>query len=181
MNLKELGITKEELLERISDKVVDEAKQTYVDNESLFGHVMSRIKDEIDNAIDSIFKDVIGNNIEEFIRNLDFQKTTKWGEPKGEKVTFSEYMVKMAEKYLTEKVNLDGESSDESHSSFWQGKQTRIVYMIHKYLKYEVEKALKEVLKGANKMMVDGLQAHIINQLKELQKKIDVKVVEKKR
>lgn len=181
LNLESLGFTKEELQQRVVDQLCRELMSNlgYEEGEpypidSEFGKKLKAVvKTHIDDTIQNIAEVHIFPKISEYIENLTLQETNKWGERKGQSLTFVEYMVQRAEAYMTEKVNYEGKSKDASYGS-WTGTQTRLSHLIHKYLHYNIENAMQTALKDANSHIVKGLEETIKIKLKEISNSLKV-------
>ena len=146
LNLEALGFTKEELQQRIIDQLCSEltsalaydedGEQYPIDSE--FGkQLQAVVKTHINDTIQNIAEVHIFPKVGEYIENLTLQETNKWGEAKGQSLTFIEYMVQRAEAYMTEKVIYDGKVKGESYGS-WSGTQTRLSHLIHEHLHYHI-------------------------------------------
>lgn len=176
MDLKELGFTKEELQQRVIDQIVSQvlAGATYdedgneIETKSRFARELdSKIQKHIEETIDKVAKKHILPNVKDYVEKLTLQETTKWGEKRGAKLTFIEYLVSRAEAWITEEVNHNGKSKDQESYS-WRGCQTRIAHMIHEHLQYNIERAMKEALSNANASIAKGLQETVKIKLAEV-------------
>lgn len=185
ISLEELGITEENLTDKLVDKLSDKLLQSLhydEDGDEWFGQSdMSRkitkaIQDRIDDKVAKIAELHVLPNVDALIEGVKLQKTNEWGEVRGQSVTFIEYMVKRADEYLIEVVDINGKTKSESGSSFFSKSGRRVDYMIDKHLKYSIEKAMKEALKTANDSIVGGLEKAVKDKLAELKVMLDVKV-----
>ncbi len=184
ISIDALGITKEDLAVRVVDRIAEQMlSHLYsdpdgdeTDEPTEFRRVIEkRVTARIDEAVDQIAAKNVLPNIAEYIENLCLQQTNKWGEAKGKKLTFIEYLIERAEAYLTEKVSYDGKAKGEDHFS-WTGTQTRVTYLVNKHLQYSIETAMKAALKDANSAIVEGLEETIKIKLNEVRKKLKVTV-----
>jgi len=177
MDIKELGFTHEELqdrvIERICEKVLKE--QAFYDgeeylNDSPFGKKLKEfVKQYVDEKINSIATNHILPNVSGYIENLTLAETNRWGEKKGEPYTFIEYLVSRAEHYMTERVDFEGKSQKEKSSySSWNGTQTRLAHMVNKHLHYSIESAMKNAIKNANDVIVNGIAETVKLKLREV-------------
>jgi len=188
MELKDLGLTKEEVFEAVTNKVVsqllilpskqiDEDGEEYEDfeNTPFKKSLQEHIKATIDTSITAVINKHVMPNAETYIETVVLQETTRWGEKKGEPVTFVEYLTKRAKEFMLEDVSHDGKVKGENSYS-WHKKGTRIEYMIDKYLQYYIEAWAKEALTEANKSIVEGLQEAVRMKLQEVLTKLQVNV-----
>ncbi len=136
INLEDLGLTHEELQEKVIEGAVnallDRTVRTFDPEEGEDEHQVPTlfkraIEEQIGRRVDSIGA-TLEPKVNEIIKAMVFQRTTGWGEAQGKPFTFTEYMV-------------------------------------DKHLHYEIENAMKQVLGGANKVFVEAFVAAIKLQL----------------
>jgi hypothetical protein len=185
LTLEDLGFSNEDIAERVIEKTVEcllrefwEDDHGEVDSKpSAFGAAMKkRIIERIDKAIEEIAAKHVLPNVATHIETLCLTETNKWGEKKGEPLTFVEYLVARAEAYLIEKVDSNGKAKVDSDSYGWSGKQTRITHLIHQHLHYTIETAMKAAVKPANDAIAKGIQETVRIQLAEIARKLTVNV-----
>lgn len=186
ITIEALGLSRDELAERILDKAVSEmlSMQTYDEDGEPFGSkntafanaLQAKIKQRIDTAIDEIAAKNVLPNVGAYVESLVLQETTKWGAKVGQPVTFIEYLVQRAEAYMTEHVNYEGRSKSEAGGYSWSASQTRVAHMIHKHLHYEIESAMKQALADVNKSVAKGLHETVRISLNEAAAKLKVEV-----
>jgi len=191
--LEQLGMTQEELRERLMSSLVErmltetvfsmdedgdevqfERKRKFVDE------IEKRVLKASNEKIDELFNKHILPQVSLMIDNIVIQNTNSYGEKKGEPITFLEYLVKRANEYITETVNYDGKTKAQvgSYNSF-SGKQTRIAYMIDQHLQYSIGEAMKRAINTANEQFADGLAEACKIQLRQLINKLNVKIEKK--
>lgn len=185
IDLEALGFTREELQEKVIDRICKQFLGNYSWDEdgerdwedSLFAKkLQQRVKDQVDTSIDRLAQQHVLPNVDRYIENVTLQETNRWGEKRGTPMTFKEYLAQRAEHYLTEKVNHRGEAKRESDSSYFDGKQTRITYLIDQYLSYAISSALKSALDSIDKTLTNGIQGTIRAQLEALSKNVQIVV-----
>ena len=191
LKLKELGIEIDEdrLLEQAAEIVAERALGRYTDEngnwtedseaERLFNERLDKkIKARIDEAIEQIAARNVLPHIGEYIEAYCLQETNEWGEAKGKKLTFTEYLVQRAHAYLEEPVNHDGKPKDKKDSYGFRPHSTRVVFLIEKHLHYEIERAMKDALANSlgsvGKALVETTRAALKNAADRL--RVDVKV-----
>jgi hypothetical protein len=184
--LEQLGLSKEELQERvintIADKMLSEVDCDEDGNEvRIQSRMQNTIRDLIKAQIDEKVTEIADANIlprvTEMVENLVLQETNKWGEKTGEKLTFTEYLVKRADHYLREEVDRNGQSIEEiRYSSDWRKDSTRIMHVVHGYLSHNVTRALKEAVENANKSIAGGLEGAVKMALDNIVKNLKVSV-----
>lgn len=181
-DLESLGFTKEELQERVIDRIChqvmassgyDHETGAEYDQKSNFSRKLNEaVKKRIDEQIASMAEAHILPNVSKFIQELTLQETNRWGEKKAEPVTFIEYLVQRAEAYMLEEVDHRGKKLD--HYS--KKEQTRLTHLVHEHLHYSIETAMKDALKIANSAISKGIQETVKLKLAELTKSMQVTV-----
>lgn len=185
LNLEELGITHEDLTERVVEKLCDQLLNSYSFNED--GHASSRssqfrqsldtlVKTKIDEKVAALADAHILPIVSTYVENLCLAETNKWGEKKGTTFTFIEYMVARAETYLTEFVDRDGKGKDESGNYGWTKATSRISWMIHQHLHHNIKGAMELALKDVNSKITGGLENAVKIALADAREKLKVDV-----
>jgi len=187
LTLKDLGFTKEQLQERLIEKMAsdlfsgmgaDEDGGEYTVKSSFRRKMDKRLVEIIDEKIDALAQKYLLPNVSDYLEDLCLEETNKWGESTGKKLTFVEYLVERANAYMREEVDYEGKTKSQcgSFSSSWQATGTRVAHMIHKYLHYSIEQAMTGALADANNSIVGGLEDAVKIQLEEVRKKLKVSV-----
>lgn len=167
--LKSMGMNEDEIRERVletlcnkllTEKVqqFDEDGEPYEDErKTVLGRALqASIKERIDAAVVQLGDTLIQPRIQELIDACTLQETNRWGEAKGQPITFKEYLIQRAERYLTEEVNYNGKTREQDSYS-WSKHSTRIVHMIHEHLQFHINRAMTEALQNANSFIVKGI------------------------
>jgi hypothetical protein len=185
IDLQAFGITNEELVNRIVDKIskdmmtsisFDEDDGEYRSKSDIAKKLDALIKQTVDEKVASLAEKHVLPNVNTYIENLTLQATNKWGEKTGQKMTFIEYLTKQAENYLVEPVNYEGKSKEECGSYSFTKSQTRITHMIDKHLHYSIETAMKNALASANSAITEGITETVKIKLTEIVSKIKTEV-----
>ena len=176
--LEALGISRDDIIEKVIDRCVDSLMSTqYFDQEDgspyrAKSDVEKRITElcrkRVDEKVQQIADAHILPFVSERIEKLTLQKTNQWGEKAGAPVTFVEYLVARADSYLTEMVNYEGKSKDEVGSYSFNGTQSRITHMINKHLHYSIETAMKNAVQHVNAALSKGLQETVKTKIDEI-------------
>lgn len=185
LTIEALGLTQEELAERVVNRAVEQLMTSVGTDED--GHecpldsdfqrqMKRRIQERIDQAVDEIAAKNVLPNVASYVEGLCLQETNKWGGKIGEPISFIEYLIKRAENYLTEPVNYEGKTKLEAGSFSWSGTQTRVSHLVHKHLHYGVAKAMTEAVKNANAVIVGGLEQTVRIKLQEVAAALKVEV-----
>ena len=170
ITLEMLGLTQEELQDRVVKTAADQLLNTVTHDEDgdevaipsdLSRRVRKEIEIRIDAAVKKVGEEKIGPMVESLVRGATLQATNKWGEKKGEPVTFTEYLVQRADAYLREDVDLNGKGREEANGYSWTKSTTRVAYMVNHLLKYSIEGAMQTALKDANSAIVGGIDGAV--------------------
>lgn len=184
-DIESLGFSKEELQERVVDRICsqllesigfDEDGDEFTVSSSFKRLIDQRIKQQIDETINAIAEKHILPNVTGYIEALTLQETNRWGEAKKEPVTFVEYLAGRAEAYLQEKVDFQGKAKEESGGYSFNGAQTRITYLVNQHLQYSIETAMKGAMKIATSGIAKGIEETVKVKLAEVQEKLKVEV-----
>lgn len=153
MNLEDIGLTNDDLQERVIAQCVeqllhgtayDEDGEPYDKPSSIMSKMREECKKRIDDSVTSIANDKMLPIIRDRIDEIVLQQTNEWGEKKGSAMSFTEYLVARAEAYMHEKVDSNGKSKSESGGYSWSGTQTRLTSLIHAHFQYSIQNALKD-------------------------------------
>ena len=179
--LEQVGITKEELIERIVEKalgITAEHKQTgeetweeiplssVVDEKinSAIGDFISKMEPFITKRIEIIMDEQI-----EAVFNKPFQKVNNWGEKKGEVTTIKDIIYDDAKKYWTLMVDKDGRETNGYGDKFTRAEfYARKVMQTHyeKELEHEVKKMSLEMKQKIPQTIAQEITKTIVGYLK---------------
>ena len=183
IDLTELGFTKEQIAERVVDKICDQVmseKYFHPDYEeegsrpSTFQKLINeKIEVRINEAVDAVAKKYTLPKMEKHLESFVIQRTNQWGEKQGETRTFVEHLTHQAESWFLEPVNLKGKTKKEEGYN-WSKYDTRGAHMVDKYLRHSINTALTNAFKELNEGVAGGLKEAINIQLSEVLKKIKV-------
>ncbi len=179
---EQIGMDQAELQERVVsglvNKVLGERDEDFPYNE-VMKEANNLITEAVNAKVKAVADEFVLPRIEALIEGFCLQKTNQWGEKIREEMTFTEYLVKRAEDYLTEKVDYDGRTKAERGGFTWNPHQTRIANMIDGHLHYEISRAMKTAVDGAMESITEGLADTCKIKLAEIGKKLEVKVMTK--
>ncbi len=190
-DLKELGMTENDIIERVVEKIADQmlyGKTADLDyDETVEGGstnfrkaVDQLLKTKIDEAIANVANKHTVPQLEEFIEQFCIKETNAYGEKKGEDKTFIEYLTARADVWLKEQVNHNGKSEAEDSYS-WRANTTRAAYLVDSHLQYSISTALKNALNEINKQIAEGLDGAVKIQLKQALDNLKVTTIAKTR
>jgi len=184
-DLSALGITQEELQQRVVDRIAESVLRFETSNENgdpvWMESDMSRsmdklVRERINAEVQRIADAHVLPKVTQMIENITLQQTNEWGEKRGAPVTFIEYLVQRADFYMNEKVSHDGKAKGESGGYSWNGTQTRLTYLVHQHLQYSIETAMKGALSQVNAAIVPALAETAKTKLSEIAASLKVEV-----
>jgi len=186
IDLDALGITKEELQDRIVDKAVDtllghyeeydpEEDETVLRDQAFERRVNDSIKERIDTLFAEYAEKHIGPVIAERVANFTIQQTNLYGEKTGESVTLTEYLVKFAQDWMLEDVDSSGKTREQAGYNFSKA-GNRISYAIDKHLHFYIEKAMKELINDGGNILGESIGSAVKTQLEKVTKRLKVKI-----
>ncbi len=176
MDLAELGLTREELQQRVVDTICNKLLAVGSSDTVFAEELETLVKEQITSSVCAVAEKHLVPGISERIENICLQATTAWGEKKGEPLSFTQYLLERADAYLLEPVDYGGKTKAEARGLSWNKDQTRITYMIHRHLHCFIEAAMKEVLKKANTTIVEGIEKTVKIKLKEVANALKITV-----
>lgn len=185
MNLQEIGLTEEKLQQMFVDRLVNEfCEDKFSDEEGndvyrtsgFAQRIEAAYKNAIESKVNELAEKVIIPHVYELIEKCVLQPTNKWGEKAGEPMSFKEYLLHRAEKWMTEAVDYQGKTQDQD-SYGWKKSQTRVAHMIHEHLHYTIDNAVKDALRSFNGQLSKGLQETVKVKLEEAFKGLTIQTV----
>lgn len=186
ISLEELGLSQEEIVDRVISAAArkllhgflpEEREDGKPDLEPLAKRLKDYIRDAIEEKYNEIYEEHIKPGIGQLIDKLTLEETNRWGEKKGEALTFKQYLVQRAEHYMKEEVDYQGNTRNQKGSCYsWKKEGTRIAHMVHKHLHYRIASAMKEALKKANSTIVEGLEKAVKIKLASIAQALEVHV-----
>ena len=167
--LEALGLNPSDLQDRVVDQAVHtllystgfnpdtEQEVTY---ESQFKRAIeAKIQRAVDQKIAEIAAEQIMPRVGEMIEKANMMQTNRYGEPKGEPMTFKEYIAYRAEEYMSEDVDLQGQSKREVSDSYnWRSQGPRLTVLMRNYVKDSMEAAAKSAVTDINKVIAKNIE-----------------------
>ncbi len=184
LDLVELGLTKEELQDRVVAKMCDELRRTWYQDEDgasvgdspLYKALVKETQVRLNLAIKELADKHIAPKLENLIGQFTLQATNTWGEKKGQPISFTEYLVNRAETYMTDLVDCHGNTVRGCSSA---PKQPRLVYLINHTLQHHINIAIKEIIGDANKTLAKALAESCKLELTNMAEKLRISVTTK--
>lgn len=167
--LESLGINPETLGDRIVDQAVeallrstgfDPDTEEETRYESRFKRAIEeRIQKAVDEKIGVLAAVHLIPKVSEMIENANLRRTNNYGEAKGEPRTFVEYIAERADAYMSEDVNLQGQSKAESNDSYqWRSCGPRMTVMMRNYIRDTLEAHAKKALIDVNSVIAKNIE-----------------------
>lgn len=174
VSLEILGITKEELTEKLLEKLQHDCLADL--DESLDTRFAKSVKGLIQKAVDAYANQHLETSVKETIDGFMFETTNGYGERKAPPMTLREFVAKRVDEYLREPVNASGKSREED-SYGWNKATTRVSYMISNYLQFTIQDKMKTALAEANKRIVEGIEEAVKIKLGEIAERLECKAI----
>ena len=137
LDLKALGITSEDILERAAQKLADDVAD--------FDHTQSRVDEIVSNRINKIIEEKLESRIEQVLSDamsniLDEEVTPRniWGEKQGEPTTIRAALSERAKEFWNVKVDAKGKPTGA------YGGKPRHEWMMQESVKKEFDNAIKQ-------------------------------------
>ena len=166
--LEALGVSATELSERIVEQAVhallystgfDEEGDESSYASKFKQQVEKRVQEAVDLKIAALAAEHVLPRVGEMIEAANMMKTNAYGEPKGEPMTFKEYIASRAEVYMSEKVDYNGQSKEESRDGYnWRESGPRLTVLMKLYIKDTLEKSAKNAINDVNKVIAKNIE-----------------------
>lgn len=177
--LAELGISTDDILEKLVVKLCAEMLEDESGYATKFQNRLEEgVKGHVDKVLDKALTDHILPKITEMTEGLCLQETNRWGEKKGTKLTFIEYLTQRADAYLREEVDYNGKTKGPD-SFLWAAKGTRISYLIHEHLDYSIKRAMEQALGEVNSSVRKGLEEAVKLAIASVKVKVETKITDR--
>lgn len=163
LTIESLGLSADDIL----DRVVDQVALKLIDESDFVARLEERVIEKVNASIDELGAANVIPSMKDFIDGYTIQETTKWGEKKGEPVTFTEYLVERAHAWIQEPVNYAGKTKPQD-SYNWKANTTRVAYLIDQHLQYHITRTMKEALGEAQGKIAEGITQAVRIQLKNM-------------
>jgi len=176
INLDVLGMTQEELQERVVERIAEKAFGNYSEEHegrhhcTLEAAVTAQAQKMVDRAVEELGKNHIIPNVLARLEKMTFQATNEWGERVGKGVTFTQYMAQRAESYLAEAVTSDGKRPD----NYNRAAQTRIAWLLEQHFSKSIESALSGAAKIMRESLAQGISEAVKVRLEEMSRTLKV-------
>ena len=172
-----LGFSEEDVLNRLVDRLCERLIETEECYSREFGERLEKaIRARADEVLAATMEKHVLPKVTEMIENVTLQETNKWGEARGQKLTFIEFLTLRADAFIREEVDYQGKAKGDDNSYGWRPKGTRIAHMIHEHLRHNIEKAMTDALGQVNSSVRKGLQDQVNLALQNIKVTVNTKV-----
>lgn len=176
MDLADLGMTQDELQQRVVASCADRLLTTFsVDDENVAYPRESKLKaaikaevwERIRKTVERNCEDEFQPRVDAYFESLLVPCTNKFGEKKGEPMTFMEYVTAAIDKYLAEAVDKDGRSREEASSRgvSFRKHRTRLEHVVDVQLTDRIHDLTKEAVQNisqtAGDRLIDAVKAEL--------------------
>lgn len=158
-DLKSLGIDSSTFKDEVIDRAVQVLLQkeqideegAYFTNSSFTREIEKGIKEQVTEIVDQLIRDQVEERLKKELLSLAFQRTTSYGEPKGEKKTTREFIAEEIQTVLTGYVDTNGVPSLKGRS----GAQSFLSYIVNKNLIPTIKRELSKHIDEFNKQYAE--------------------------
>lgn len=188
IDLATLGITKDEIIQRIVDRAaeavlhlnpapiieggdVDEGDTGDANYTGATLMVISQLETlavaAANKRVDEIAARDVVPLVLKRIDTLVVQRTNELGETKGQPQTFTEYLVARADAWLQERVQRDSGEDRQAYNKrtggYWNERETipRIEFLIGRHMSRQIEMAMRDAINKLDKSLVNALQTEL--------------------
>ncbi len=175
-DLAALGLTETDVLNSLCARMFD----YYVNNDESYKTEFERrmemaVIQRVDEVLEAALTKHVLPKVDDMVDAICLQETNKWGEKRGSKLTFIEYLTQRVDAYIREEVDHNGKSKDQDVYG-WSKKSTRIAFLIHEHLQYSIERAMKDALGEVNSSVRKGLEESVKMALANIRVNVETKV-----
>ncbi len=189
--LEFLGITKEELAERIIDSAVDHLLSSTgfdpeMEEETRYDsrfkrEIEARVQKAVDSKISALAQEHVLPRVGEMIEAADMRRTNQYGESKGPVLTFKEYIAYRAEQYMTENVDFNGTSKADleakNESTYnWRVSGPRLTVLMQRYIRDTLETHAKAAVTDVNKVIAKNIEQAAKDAIKAASESLSVTI-----
>lgn len=164
--LESLGLN----IELLGDRIVDQCVEALLEStgldpeteeetryESRFKReIEARIQKAVDSKIAALAEEHLLPRVGEMIEAANLRQTNNYGEPKGEPMTFIEYIAARAEVYMSEPVDRQGKTGSEGGYN-WKPEGPRLTVLMRLHIKDTLDKHAKAALTDVNKVIANNI------------------------
>ena len=157
--LEMIGLTQEQLTERVIAGLVDKLAERNVKDEddrytrTLREACQSRLSSLVDAAVAKIADERLQGMCDKLVSGKLLQPTNEWGDDRGKAFPLSEYITKQSHDYLFTKVNSRGESS-----GYQDKAKTRLEWLLDNSISATVKQIVEEKMGDAGNLLAQSVE-----------------------
>jgi len=166
--LATLGLTKEDILNRAAEKVLEGFDRDYDDADIVTSKVLKELRDKRDAMIEQRVEQKVEAFMLEHIDKqlgLMVQPTDGFGNPKGEPSTLAEMILAYGKAYLEARVDHDGKEVARNNYGYGDSK-TRFHWLVAKASENKISSAVTKLVQDEQKRWADLASALVAEALK---------------
>lgn len=157
--LNDIGITKEDVIDRAAEKLIDGFDEDYGD---LRTQIVLAVKTEMVKRAESQIDSILEASLADLL-DTDFQPIDEWGDKKGSKTTLRKLVKEKSMAYLKAKVDENGKEST------YRAAETRANWLAKKAAKdaidYETRKEIEKAVDTAKSEIKQIVAKHITERI----------------
>lgn len=170
ISFSDLGITSEELTDRIVDQAVSQLLEhtawdpdgdEHTSPSELGKRLQATVRERLDAQFDEFAQSVIQPSVEQMLERMVFPSTNRYGEPKAPPQTLREHLAARADAWLGEEVDREGRSFEEARRQGrgWDKSTKRIQWVISQHLDAELRAAFNKIMASATGELLRAIEA----------------------
>lgn len=177
--LEQLGISKDDLQQKVVDKIVSDLMNCsdydedgdICESRSKFAvELRGLIQNQIKSSVAATAAQCVLPQVHELVSAAVIRKTNRYGEQTGEPETFTSFLLKTAQTWLTECVDASGKrESDFNYRDQFKPIGTRIQIECRRHVSEVFSKELAEQFCRIQQQIRDGLQEAVAIKLQQLE------------
>jgi hypothetical protein len=163
IDLASLGFTKEELQERVVARIADDilTSSGFDDDgepvamaSGFKKQVAALVTNRVDDAVATLCKQVVDENFADYLSRVQLQRTTHWGEKKGDPMSFVDFITHRAHEYLNEQVDREGKPKNDS---YFRPETTRAMWLTNAAVHKNIIDVMNQCLTGHNNTVGEAI------------------------
>jgi hypothetical protein len=171
----QVDITNEQILDLLVEKVASRFydRDEWDDEYAWHQRIDTAVQEHIMAKIEAEFAATIAPRVDKRIDEMVVQRTSIWGEVKGEKQTLREFIVSRIDGWMSEKVDRNGKPYDGYHRN---SARSRMWFLVDKHIGSMITLEVKRAMESATKGIADVLQGAVKEHLQAAAKRIRIDV-----
>jgi hypothetical protein len=178
--LQTIGLTQDDLKDRIIDQACEELLRGKGADEDRFESTLARalgskIEKRIAATADAFVDKTVGPHVAKYIDQTLLQPTDNWGNNKGTPKTFAEYVIERFNAYLKERVTPSGQTAGYRENTVERG-----AWLVTQHISAAIDKIIKDSIGTAVATIKDGIDGQIKSVLERTFVEVSTEVGQKR-